>query len=175
MDVVRKNIESLRGAVSVRSVPGQGATVVIRLPLTLAIIEGFSVGVDQDTYVIPMDSVLECLELHEAPGIHSGGQGVLSVRGEPLPYLRLRDLFGIGGTKPARENIVVVQHGGERAGIAVDALYGEGQTVIKSLGKLFHGVQGISGSAILGSGRVAMILDVPELMRKVLAQRASAA
>jgi two-component system chemotaxis sensor kinase CheA len=146
----------------------------MRLPLTVAVIEGFSVGVDEDTYVIPIDAVLECVELRADDGARSTGQGVISLRGEPLPYVRLRDILGMGGQGPSREDVVVIQHGGDRAGIAVDALHGEGQTVIKPLAKLFHAVQGISGSAILGSGRVAMILDIPELMRKALAQRGSA-
>jgi two-component system chemotaxis sensor kinase CheA len=174
MDVVRKNIESLRGSVSVASGPGQGTTVTARLPLTLAIIDGFSVGVDNDTYVVPMDAVLECVELREEHGIEREreSQGVLSLRGEPLPYLRLRDVFGTGGQAPARENVVVIRHGSDRAGIAVDTLHGAGQTVIKPLGRLFDGARGVSGSAVLGSGRVAMILDIPKLIREALARAA---
>ena len=173
MDVVRRNIEGLRGNLSIASVDGEGATITIRLPLTLAIIDGFGVGVGDETYVVPLDAVLECLALPADSHRDGDGHGVINLRGEPLPYLRLRDRFKAGGAAPQREHVLVVQHAGGRAGIAVDALYGERQAVIKSLGAGLDGLSGLSGSTILGDGRVALILDVPALMREASASTLS--
>ena len=172
MDVVRRNIETLRGTISVESRPGAGTTITIRLPLTLAIIEGFGVGVGDETYVLPLQAVLECIELPEEARRDERGKGVINVRGEPLPYIRLRDWFGLPNGCPARENIVVIEVDGVRAGLAVDTLYGARQTVIKPLDKRFQGITAIAGSAILGNGRVALILDVPGLVREVIRTRA---
>lgn len=163
MDVVRRNIQALRGAVDVRSVEGEGATFSIRLPLTLAIIDGFLVGVDKAAYVIPLDTVVECIELKNLPS----DRNFMNLRGEALPFIRLRELFEIAGTPPLRESIVVVQFAGQRAGIVVDQLMGEFQTVIKPLGVMFRHLRGIGGSTILGSGEVALILDVAALVQSV--------
>ena len=163
MDVVRRNIQALRGAVNVTSIEGRGATFSIRLPLTLAIIDGFLVGVGKAAYVIPLETVVECIELKEAPT----GRNFLNLRGEALPFIRLRELFEIDGQAPARESIVVVQFGGQKAGIVVDQLMGEFQTVIKPLGVMFPHLRGIGGSTILGSGEVALILDVAALVEIV--------
>jgi len=163
MDVVRRNIQALRGAVNVTSVDGEGASFSIRLPLTLAIIDGFLVGVGKAAYVIPLDTVVECIELKEPPH----GRDFLNLRGEALPFIRLRDLFEIDGQPPTRENIVVIQFGGQKAGIVVDQLLGEFQTVIKPLGVMFPHLRGIGGSTILGSGEVALILDVAALVQIV--------
>ena len=173
MDVVRRNIEGLRGNLSIASVDGEGATITIRLPLTLAIIDGFGIGVGDETYVVPLDAVLECLALPADSHRDGDGHGVINLRGEPLPYLRLRDRFKASGAAPQREHVLVVQHAGGRAGIAVDALYGERQAVIKSLGAGLDGLSGLSGSTILGDGRVALILDVPALMREAVASTLS--
>jgi len=168
MDVVRRNIEGLRGNLSIASVDGEGATITIRLPLTLAIIDGFGIGVGDETYVVPLDAVLECLALPADSHRDGDGHGVINLRGEPLPYLRLRDRFKATGAAPRREHVLVVQHAGGRAGIAVDALYGERQAVIKSLGAGLDGLSGLAGSTILGDGRVALILDVPALLREAV-------
>jgi two-component system, chemotaxis family, sensor kinase CheA len=165
MDVVRRNVQALRGNVSISSARGAGSTVHIRLPLTLAIIDGFGVGVGDESYVIPLDQVLECVELPVEARDSEYRTGVMELRGEPVPYLQLRDHFQLHGTRAARQNVVVVQHDGRRAGLAVDTLYGATQTVIKPLAHLFKNVAGVSGSAILGNGRVALILDVPALLR----------
>jgi two-component system chemotaxis sensor kinase CheA len=178
MDVVRRNIQALRGTVDVASTEGEGATFTIRLPLTLAIIDGFLVGVGKASYVIPLDSVVECIEQKNL----AGDRNFLNLRGEALPFIRLRDLFEIDGAPPTRESIVVVQFGGQRAGIVVDQLMGEFQTVIKPLGRLFSNLRGIGGSTILGSGEVALILDVAALVsivtrseeNRFLANRSSA-
>ena len=167
MDVVRRNIQALRGTVDLDSVEGEGSTVRIRLPLTLAIIDGFLVGVGKATYVIPLDMVVECIELN-AKDHDAGDKRYLNLRGAVLPYLRLREDFGAQGEAALRENIVVVRYGGEMAGLVVDRLLGEFQTVIKPLGSIFQNLQGIGGSTILGSGEVALILDVPGLMRQVV-------
>jgi two-component system chemotaxis sensor kinase CheA len=159
MDVVKKNIQALRGTVEVLTEEGQGSRFVIRLPLTLAIIDGFLVGVDKSSYVIPLEMVVECLELQNI----SQDRNYLNLRGEVLPFVRLRELFEIDGERPARENVVVVKSGSQKAGIVVDVLQGEFQTVIKPLASIFRHLRGIGGSTILGSGDVALILDVQAL------------
>ena len=168
MDVVRRNIDALRGAISIESQEEKGTTLTFRLPLTLAIIEGFSVGVGAETYILPLEAISECMELPREESENPNGDGVISLRGRPLPYLRLRSLFRLGGNAPRRESVVVVHSAGRDAGLVVDALYGEMQAVIKSLGKIFKGLPGISGSTILGDGRVALILDLPGLLREAM-------
>ncbi len=170
MDVVRRNIQALRGSVEVQSEEGLGSRFIIRLPLTLAIIDGFLVGVDKASYVIPLDMVVECMELTEAESTDTVERNYLNLRGEVLPFVRLRELFEITSERPRRENVVVVKSGGHKAGIVVDVLQGEFQTVIKPLGAIFRHLRGIAGSTILGSGDVALILDVQTLAQ--LAARA---
>ena len=162
MDVVRKNITALRGSVDVKTQLGEGSRFTIRLPLTLAIIDGFLTGVGKSSYVIPLDMVVECIEL----GNTSIDRDYLNLRGEVLPFVRLREMFEVPGNQPQRENVVVVQYAGRKAGIVVDQLLGEFQTVIKPLGTLFRNMRGIGGSTILGSGEVALILDVQALVSR---------
>ncbi|QEW08412.1 chemotaxis protein CheA [Nitrincola iocasae] len=166
MDVVRRNIQALRGSVELDSEPGNGSKVRIRLPLTLAIIDGFLIGVGDASYVVPLDMVVECIELDHAQQDTRSGH-YINLRGEVLPYVRLRDQFDINGEPSRRENIVVVNYAGHKAGLVVDRLMGEFQTVIKPLGKVFSVVRGIGGFTILGSGEVALILDVAGLIRQV--------
>ncbi|HTR02850.1 MAG TPA: chemotaxis protein CheA [Thermoanaerobaculia bacterium] len=173
MDVVRDRIAALRGSIAIESWPDAGTSIKIRLPLTLAIIEGFGVGIGGETYVIPVDRVVECMEL-PARGARRERQGILQLRGEALPFVRLRDLFGVRGSEPERESVVVVRHDLSRVGIVVDRLHGQSQAVIKPLGDLFVGVRGLCGSTILGDGRVAFILDVPGLLENHLSQNAAA-
>jgi len=168
MDVVRRNITALRGSVNLASERGVGTTVSIRLPLTLAIIDGFLVGVGQSSYVVPLDMVLECVELTQAERQVTSESGYLNLRGEVLPFVLLRDHFEIEGARARRENVVVVQCSGKKSGLVVDELMGEFQTVIKPLGKIFSKLRGISGSTILGSGEVALILDVPSLVQQAV-------
>jgi two-component system chemotaxis sensor kinase CheA len=213
MDVVRRNISALRGTVEIDSTPGIGTTMRIRLPLTLAIIDGFLVGVAGSSFVVPLEMVVECVELSEEETRSAHGRDHLNLRGEVLPFIRLKDLFdipeavageeGLGdyaaiGTAPGtapngvtltaegaaalaadpelafilhpakRENVVVVQYAGHRTGLVVEQLLGEFQTVIRPLGTVFHGLQGIAGFTILGNGHVALILDVPNLVRRVV-------
>ena len=172
MDVVKRNITLLRGTVDLDSRPGQGTVVRIRLPLTLAIINGFLVGIDQSTYVIPLDMVQECIELDDRQRQSSRDQGYLDLRGEVLPLVDLREHFNHEGPAARRQNVVVVRYAEHKAGLVVDDLLGEFQTVIKPLGKLFGALRGISGSTILGSGAVALILDVPALLNQIVQQEA---
>lgn len=192
MDVVRRNITALRGSTEIESIEGVGTTIRIRLPLTLAIIDGFLVGVGASSFVVPLEMVVECIELTPEEIEASQGRDHLNLRGELLPFIRLKDLFDIPEAQPVesedddgeekpeidpelafllqpvkRENVVVVNYAGHRAGLVVDTLQGEYQTVIRPLGAVFNGIQGISGFTILGTGHVALILDVPGLVRRV--------
>jgi two-component system chemotaxis sensor kinase CheA len=166
MDVVKRNIAALRGTVAIDSRPGEGTTVTVRLPLTLAIINGFQVAVGNSVFVLPLEAMDECVE-YTAENGHDYAQ----LRGQVLPFIRLRELFRMPGEPGPRQSIVVVKQGNQRFGLVVDRLLGEAQTVIKPLAKMFAHLQGISGSSILGSGDVALILDVPMLMQQ--AQRSS--
>jgi two-component system chemotaxis sensor kinase CheA len=167
MDVVRRNIEALRGSVHIDSTPGQGTMLAIRLPLTLAIIDGFLTGVGDSAYVVPLDLVEECIELTS----EAASRDYLNLRGEVLPFVRLGEQFGAIGrsTTRRRQSVVVVRYAGQRAGLVVDELMGEFQTVIKPLGPVFSQLKGIAGSTILGSGDVALILDVPNLIARTTA------
>jgi two-component system chemotaxis sensor kinase CheA len=171
MDVVKRSIEALHGSIEIESDAGTGTTFRIRLPLTLAIIGGFLMGVAGTHYVAPLDTVVECVEL--APG--AGAAGYLDLRGEVLPLLHLRRHFGLGGEPGRRQSVVVVSSQGTRAGLVVDRLEGELQAVIKPMGELFARLVGISGTTILGSGAVALLLDVPSLLASVGSGRHDAA
>jgi two-component system, chemotaxis family, sensor kinase CheA len=160
MDVVKRNVTALRGSIEVETARGVGTTIRIRLPLTLAIIDGFLVGVGDSSFIVPLDRVIECVELPPGPV----GRDCMNLRGEVLPFIRLRQLFGVPGEPARRQNVVIVEQSGARTGLVVDSLLGELQTVIKPLGVLFSRVKCISGSTILGSGEVALILDVGPLI-----------
>ncbi|HEX7634875.1 MAG TPA: chemotaxis protein CheA [Noviherbaspirillum sp.] len=162
MDVVKRNIVALRGSVDIKSEEGVGTTVAVRLPLTLAIIDGFLVGLGKSVFVIPLDMIEECVEFS-----CERGHNYTNLRGEVLPFIRLRELFQAEGAAGRRESIVVIKYAGQKAGLVVDTLLGEFQTVIKPLGKMFNRVKCISGSSILGSGEVALILDVAALFAEI--------
>ncbi|XZG70949.1 chemotaxis protein CheA [Chitinibacteraceae bacterium HSL-7] len=165
MDVVKQAIEALRGVITLHSTPQIGTVIRLRLPLTLAIIDGFMVRVADATFVIPLESVVECIELPDALRDEEGA-GRLSLRGDLLPLLRLAPFLGLAAdAECSRQNVVVVQLGEDKVGLVVDALLGEFQTVIKPLGLLFRHLRAIGGSTILGTGEVALILDVGELVR----------
>lgn len=163
MDVVKKTIDSLRGSVEVSSEKGEGTTVTLRLPLTLAIIEGLLVEIDNRYFILPLPMVHECVELTRRDVENSNGNNIANIRGEIVPYIRLRETFGIPGSRPDREQIVITEIDRERTGFVVDHVIGEHQTVIKSLGKVYRNVQGISGATVLGDGTVALIMDVAKL------------
>lgn len=165
MDVVRRNIEALRGSVELDSQLGTGTKVTIVLPLTLAIIDGFLVGAGADQFVIPLAQVVECVEIDASAGVRRHDQRYINLRGEVLPFIRLTELFENAGTGSTtkRESLVVVRFGHHKMGLVVDALLGELQTVIKPLGKVFERLRGVAGATILGTGDIALILDVAEL------------
>jgi two-component system chemotaxis sensor kinase CheA len=163
MDVVKRSIESLGGSVEIESARGQGTTITLKIPLTLAIIEGLLVRIAGESYVLPLQAVEECVELsreEREAGEKTRGRRMANVRGEIVPYVRLRDWFGTGGESPELEQVVISRTDGRRIGFVVDAVVGQHQTVIKSLGRLYRNVQGISGATILGDGSVALILDI---------------
>ncbi|PWV60217.1 chemotaxis protein CheA [Plasticicumulans acidivorans] len=164
MDVVKRAIEALRGTVEMSSQAGAGTCCSIRLPLTLAIIDGFLVGVGDGTYVIPLDQMVECVELGGSQASEARRNGYINLRGRVLPLLHLHEHFAADGARERRENLVVVNHAGQQAGLVVDRLIGEFQTVIKPLGRLFAAASCFSGATILGSGAVALILDIPGLL-----------
>lgn len=203
MDVVRRNIESLRGQIEIDSNQGKGTTISIQLPLTLAIIDGFQVRVGDGHYIIPLDMVDECIELNDTLRGDDKDANYITLRGEVLPFMRLSEIFCPNTDLPIenqatkdqatkdqaikndgseiaqadqegidkhRDNIVVVQFGQKKAGFVVDELLGEQQTVIKPLGEIFKNLTSISGATILGSGEVAMIVDVPEMVNRVIKQ-----
>ncbi len=164
MDVVKRNIEALRGNIRLNSRPGKGLTVDIRLPLTLAIIDGFLVGVGKAKFVLPLGSVVEVIEAGgQQVRVDASGRHVVELRGNVLPVVRLRTLYSIESALPERTSVVVVSSPKGQYGIEVEVLLGQQQTVIKPLGRLFKTLRGISGSSILGSGEVALILDVASL------------
>ncbi|MEK6532155.1 MAG: chemotaxis protein CheA [Deltaproteobacteria bacterium] len=167
MDVVRRNIEELRGAVHIKSETDKGTVVSIRLPLTLAIIDGFLVKVGPSFYVIPLDMVVECVELPSSERGSVVGRSYINLRGAVLPYIRLKEVFSEEAAEVKYENIVVVQYAGQKVGFVVDELFGEVQAVIRSLGRLYRGIVGVSGATILGDGKVALIVDVPKLIGSV--------
>jgi two-component system chemotaxis sensor kinase CheA len=165
MDVVKRAIDALHGDLEVESEAGKGTTIRFRLPLTLAIIEGLLVAVGDGRYVLPMSLVEECVELTAQDVTNAHGNRLAAVRGELVPYLRLREWFGEPGARPPIEQIAIATIDGIRFGFVVDGVVGQLQTVIKTLGKLYREVRGLSGATILGDGTVALIVDVPTLMR----------
>ncbi|HMV44730.1 MAG TPA: chemotaxis protein CheA [Leptospiraceae bacterium] len=166
LDVVEKNIDALRGSVQVFSEQDKGTTFKVRFPLTLAIIDGFLFRVGKSFYVVPLDLVVECLEYKEEESV-DGSKDYINLRGEVLPFIRLSEFFQTEEESNTRKNILVIQYAGKHAGLLIGTLHGEIQTVIKPLGKVFEKLKGISGSTILGSGEVGLIIDIPSLFKKV--------
>ena len=174
MDVVRRNIEALRGSVTLSSEPGQGSQIEIRLPLTLAIIDGFLIGVGHSKFIFPLEAVVEVIEARTTvAAIDAQGRGVVELRGQVLPVVDLRVLYGLDSEPPDRNSVVVIQAGGRRYGVLVDQLLGQHQTVIKPLGRMFRSLRGMSGSSILGNGEVALIFDVNSLSQLAAAAPSS--
>jgi len=167
MDVVKRNIEELRGTVDIDSVRGQGTAITLKLPLTLAIIDGLLVKIGDDYFVIPQAVVEECIELDSGDMVHAHGNATVEVRGSLVPYVRLRDFFAIPGDRPEIEQVVIAEVGRQRLGLVIDEVIGEHQTVIKSMGQIFRQVEGISGATILGDGTVALIIDPVRMVQLV--------
>ncbi len=164
MDVVRRNIEDLRGTIEIASELGKGSKITIRLPLTLAIIDGFLVQVGETKYIIPLENIKECIELTPKEEQNMGDNEFINLRGEMLPLLNVRTLLNEKESLTKRKNIVIVYFGKKSVGLLVDELLGEYQTVIKSLGEVFDNLVGVSGGSILGSGEIALIFDIPRLI-----------
>lgn len=162
MDVVKRNIEELQGGIEIESEIGVGTSFSIRLPLTLAIIDGFHVTAGHIDFIVPQNTILECVDLNSLS--HVQGQNCVNLRGDQVPYIRLREIFSLQPKDHSREKIVVVQFGEKRAGIVVDELHGEIQTVVKPMGPIFQSLKGIGGSSLLGTGAVALILDIQQLI-----------
>jgi two-component system, chemotaxis family, sensor kinase CheA len=166
MDIVRRHIRGLRGTIDTTSTPGHGTRFTVQLPLTVAIIDGFRVRAGGQVYVLPLEAVEECLDgqgVRSQPG-ERAEDGVLNLRGAPVPFARLRDVLGLPGVPGQRESVVVVRHGERRIGLVVDVLEGDCPAVIKPLSGVLQQLPGIAGSTILGDGRVALILDVPQVI-----------
>jgi two-component system, chemotaxis family, sensor kinase CheA len=164
MDVVKRTIEGLRGSIDLSTRPGEGTTATLRLPLTLAIIEGMLVRVGNGRYSIPLSAVEECVELPPAAELGDQGRNFLNIRGSLVPFLRLRELFKTTTPPDPYQKVVIVAAGEARVGLVVDQIIGNSQTVIKSLSKLHADVETFSGATILGDGTVALILDVMNLV-----------
>ncbi len=173
MDVVKREIEALRGSIEIYSRSSQGTTVELYLPLTLAIIDGLLVEVGPERFVLPLGLVEKCLELDPASHALSTQRSLLSIDGGLVPYIRLRDVFAIPGA-PSLQDTVVVQAGDARVGLIVDRVLGDHQTVIKPLGRMYRDSDCVSGATIMGDGRVALILDVPGLVRQARSQEIAA-
>ncbi len=167
MDVVKKQIDALRGSLSIGSTEGRGTRIALSLPLTLAIIDGLRVQVGADQYILPMAAVMENVDLERAERARNNGRNVIAVRGEQIPYIDLREAFHMEGEAPAIEKVVIVHYEEERVGLVVDRVLGSHQTVIQSLGKFYRNIDVVSGATIMGDGRVALIMDVPAIVRYV--------
>jgi two-component system chemotaxis sensor kinase CheA len=164
MDVVKRTIDALRGSIELTTDPGHGTTATLRLPLTLAIIDGMLVRVGAGRYTIPLSSVEECVELPPGAEITERGRNFLDIRGSLVPFLRLREVFGTTVEADAHQKVVIVSSTEGRVGLVVDQIIGNNQTVIKHLSKLHSGLKYFSGATILGDGTVALILDTAHLV-----------
>ena len=165
MDVAKRAIDALRGSIDIASEKGKGTAVTIKLPLTLAIVDGLLVRIADDHFVLPLSIVEECVELTKEGTEKSHGRNIANIRGEIVPYIRLRDEFNVSGDSPDIEQIVITGVNGERMGFVVDNVIGEHQTVIKKLGSIYKDVDAVSGATILGNGTVALIVDALKLVK----------
>ena len=168
MDVVKKNIESLRGQTEIHSVDGRGSTFKMSLPLTLAIIDGMVVRVGSESYVIPTASIVKSIKpgAEDISTVYGKGE-MIGIQGELIPVARLADLYDIedAGRDREKELVIIVEDERSKAGLVIDELMGRQQVVIKTLGETMRNIPGISGSAIMPNGRVGLILDVGGLLR----------
>jgi two-component system chemotaxis sensor kinase CheA len=173
MDAVKRQIDLLRGSLSLDSKKGQGTRVSIALPLTLAIIDGLLVEIGGDRFILPLAAVAENVELNRPERALHNGRSLLAVRGKLVPYIDLRERFQLGGDAPPVEKVVIVQQGDDRVGLVVERVLGTHQTVIQSLGKFYKNVEVVSGATIMGDGRVALILDAARLIHSADRRRSS--
>lgn len=163
MDVVRKNIDSLRGTITIDSLPGEGTTVTVRLPLTLAIIDGLQFRVGKEFFIIPLPMIQACHERRSSESVKE--VDVIEMRGELIPCLSVRKMLNIPGSPPPYERIIIAGVAGSLVGLAVDAVVGQQQAVIKRLSRIYQNVSWVSGTTINGDGGISLILDVPQLVR----------
>jgi two-component system chemotaxis sensor kinase CheA len=178
MDVVRTNINKINGSVEVRTTPGAGSTFIIRLPLTIAIIQALMVTIGAEVYAIPLQTVVETVKITREEVKTLSGSDVLNLRDQVLPLLRLRDEFKVPDTDPAdpsRCYVVVVQLGSRLLGLVVDRLPYQEEVVIKSMGPLLSGIRGMAGATITGDGKVVLILDVAEILQDIQLRQQSGA
>jgi two-component system chemotaxis sensor kinase CheA len=173
MDAVKTTIDNLGGSIDVLSRPGFGTRIMLRLPVTLAIIDGLRVRLGNSVFVIPLSAVEECVEFEQADDVARSGRSVLEIRDEMVPYLALDELFNQPAEENARRRVVVVRVDGARAGLVVDDILGQSQIVIKALSPYHKDIPGLGGATILGDGRVALIVDVATLIRSAEARRSS--
>jgi len=164
MDVVKRNIDDLHGTIEINSQKTVGTKITIRLPLTLAIIDGFLTKVGDTYIIIPLDMLVECIELNKKAQQQMQKNSYINLRGKVLPILNISDYFHITKSDIDRSNVIVIQYGDQKMGVIVDELLGELQTVIKPMGRLFKNLRYFSGSTILGSGEVALIMDIPIML-----------
>jgi two-component system chemotaxis sensor kinase CheA len=166
MDVVKKGIDALQGTIEIISKKGKGSSIILKLPLTLAIIDGLLVRIEESYFIMPLSAIEECVELTNADIARAHGKCIAEIRGEIVPYLRLRDAFAFAGQRPAIEQIVTTRINGGRVGFVVDQVIGGHQTVIKSMGQMCKDIKTVSGATILGDGTVALILDLPKIVEQ---------
>lgn len=165
MDVVKRTINALRGQIELSTEPGHGTTVTLRLPLTLAIIDGLLIEVGGEFFSLPLAAIQECVELPTQHVKRGSGASLLNIRGAMVPFMRLRDVFETPGDAPEFQKVVIVSAGGNRIGLVVDRIVSNSQTVIKQLSPLHAHLTSFSGATILGDGSVALILDVGQLVQ----------
>jgi len=175
MDVVKRSIDSLGGSIEISSEEGSGTTITLKLPLTLAIIDGLLVKIGDAHYVLPLSFVEECIELTGGDAGKAHGRKLVFLRKSIVPYIRLRDRFSISGEAPTAEQVVIVETVDGKIGFVVDKVIGQHQTVIKNLGKIYRNVTGISGATILGDGTIALIVDVPKIVKSSVLEEISQA
>lgn len=167
MDVVKKDITALGGTISIETQQGKGTDFILKIPLTLAIIEGMLVQIGNSIFVIPLTNIQECMEFSPADGDEDKICSHIDARGEFLPYINLRRWFEIDDPLPPSQQVVIVNDQDSKLGVVVDRVIGNHQTVIKPLGALYRNVEGLSGATILGDGSVALILDIFKLSNVV--------
>jgi len=167
LDIVKRRIESLRGSVEISSKKDIGTTTVLRLPLTLAIAEGLLVKIGEGYFIFPLSDIEECVELARKDADKARDRNMMKFRDDAVSYLSLREMFNIKDDPPLIEQVVIVKDKGDIVGLGVDYVIGQHQTVIKSLGKFYKNIKGMSGATILGDGTVALIIDIPQIIQSV--------
>ncbi len=164
MDVVKQNIEELRGNIDINTVAGKGTEITLELPLTLAIIDGLMVSIENEKFILPLSEVEECVDLKRKDIDKIKGRNMINLRGKAVPFIKLRESLDISGVEPEDEQVVITNLDGKQIGFVVDEVIGGHQTVIKSLGPVMKQAENIAGATILGDGSVALILDVQKLV-----------